>query len=131
MNYVERAENVVKSLYLDERGKKNRKGMITTSQIRNLLSGISDIFNDVVILDEGSQLPADIVDRVNYLKVQFVYESGRHGGALKNFIDKAGLIKEIENAAASKEAFIKMERYMEALVAYHKYYGGEDYDKKA
>ncbi len=126
MNYVERAENVVKSLYLDGRGEKNRRGMITTSQIRNLLSGISDIFNDVVILDEGSQLPADIVNRVNYLKVQFVYESGRQGGALRNFIDKAGLIKEIENAAASKEAFIKMERYMEALVAYHKYYGGED-----
>ena len=117
MNYVERAENVVKSLYLDGRGEKNRRGMITTSQIRNLLSGI---------LDEGSQLPADIVNRVNYLKVQFVYESGRQGGALRNFIDKAGLIKEIENAAASKEAFIKMERYMEALVAYHKYYGGED-----
>ena len=126
MNYVERAENVVKSLYLDGRGEKNRRGMITTSQIRNLLSGISDIFNDVVILDEGSQLPADIVNRVNYLKVQFVYESGRQGGALRNFIDKAGLIKEIENAAASKEAFIKMERYMEALVAYHKDYGGED-----
>lgn len=126
MNYVERAENVVKSLYLDGRGEKNRRGMITTSQIRNLLSGISDIFNDVVILDEGSQLPADIVNRVNYLKVQFVYESGRQGGALRNFIDKAGLIKEIEAAAASKEAFIKMERYMEALVAYHKYYGGED-----
>ncbi len=126
MNYVERAENVVKSLYLDGRGEKNRRGMITTSQIRNLLSRISDIFNDVVILDEGSQLPADIVNRVNYLKVQFVYESGRQGGALRNFIDKAGLIKEIENAAASKEAFIKMERYMEALVAYHKYYGGED-----
>lgn len=126
MNYVERAENVVKSLYLDGRGEKNRRGMITTSQIRNLLSGISDIFNDVVILDEGSQLPADIVNRVNYLKVQFVYESGRQGGALRNFIDKAGLIKEIEAAAASKEAFIKMEIYMEALVAYHKYYGGED-----
>lgn len=129
MNYVERAESVVKSLYLNEQGNPNKDGRITTSQIRNLLSGISDIFNDVIILDEGSKLPADIVNRINYLKVQFIYESGRESGKktpLKNFIKKAGLIKEIENAAASKEAFIKMERYMEALVAYHKYYGGED-----
>ena len=37
---------------------------------------MSDIYNDVVRV-EGEELPQDIVDRIQYLKVQFVYEYGR------------------------------------------------------
>ena len=70
MGYVEDAEKVFKDWYLTQEPK------ITTTKIRGLLSGMSDIYNDVVRV-EGEELPQDIVDRIQYLKVQFVYEYGR------------------------------------------------------
>jgi len=70
MGYVEDAEKVFKDWY------STRDKKITTSKIRGLLSGMSDIYNDVVRV-EGEELPQDIVDRIQYLKVQFVYEYGR------------------------------------------------------
>ena len=57
MGYVEDAEKVFKDWY------STRDKKITTSKIRGLLSGMSDIYNDVVRV-EGEELPQDIVDRV-------------------------------------------------------------------
>ena len=57
MGYVEDAEKVFKDWY------STRDKKITTSKIRGLLSGMSDIYNDVVRV-EGEELPQDIVDRI-------------------------------------------------------------------
>lgn len=123
MNYVEKAELVVKELYLDANGKMNEKNMITTSKIRKLLAGMSDIYNDVVMSPE--ELPEKITDRIQYLKVQFIYECGRDA-QVKRFIEKSEIIKHIDKIGKRKSYFIKVEKYMEALVAYHRFYGGKD-----
>lgn len=123
MNYVEKAENVVKELYFDSNGKMNEKNMITTSKIRKLLSGMSDIYNDVVMSTD--ELPKEITEKIQYLKVQFVYECGRDE-KVKQFIEKTQIIEYINKIGKSKSNFIKVERYMEALVAYHRFYGGKD-----
>ena len=130
MGYVEDAEKVFKDWYLTQEPK------ITTTKIRGLLSGMSDIYNDVVRV-EGEELPQDIVDRIQYLKVQFVYEYGRYkndkkgskdkkDGPVGRFIKEAKILDKIDQIGTSKKKFIEMERYMEALVAYHRFYGGED-----
>lgn len=130
MGYVEDAEKVFKDWYLTQEQK------ITTTKIRGLLSGMSDIYNDVVRV-EGEELPQDIVDRIQYLKVQFVYEYGRDkkdkkgskdkkDGPVGRFIKEAKILDKIDQIGTSKKKFIEMERYMEALVAYHRFYGGED-----
>ena len=130
MGYVEDAEKVFKDWYLTQEPK------ITTTKIRGLLSGMSDIYNDVVRV-EGEELPQDIVDRIQYLKVQFVYEYGRDkkdkkgskdkkDGPVERFIKEAKILDKIDQIGTSKKKFIEMERYMEALVAYHRFYGGED-----
>lgn len=130
MGYVEDAEKVFKDWYLTQEPK------ITTTKIRGLLSGMSDIYNDVVRV-EGEELPQDIVDRIQYLKVQFVYEYGRDkkdkkgskdkkDGLVGRFIKEAKILDKIDQIGTSKKKFIEMERYMEALVAYHRFYGGED-----
>ena len=130
MGYVEDAEKVFKDWYLTQEPK------ITTTKIRGLLSGMSDIYNDVVRV-EGEELPQDIVDRIQYLKVQFVYEYGRDkkdkkrskdkkDGPVGRFIKEAKILDKIDQIGTSKKKFIEMERYMEALVAYHRFYGGED-----
>ena len=122
MGYVEDAEKVFKDWY------STRDKKITTSKIRGLLSGMSDIYNDVVRV-EGEELPQDIVDRIQYLKVQFVYEYGRDDkkdGSVRRFINEAKILNKIDQIGTSKKKFIEMERYMEALVAYHRFYGGKD-----
>ena len=122
MGYVEDAEKVFKDWY------STRDKKITTSKIRGLLSGMSDIYNDVVRV-EGEELPQDIVDRIQYLKVQFVYEYGRDDkkdGSVRRLINEAKILNKIDQIGTSKKKFIEMERYMEALVAYHRFYGGKD-----
>ena len=122
MGYVEDAEKVFKDWY------STREKKITTSKIRGLLSGMSDIYNDVVRV-EGEELPQDIVDRIQYLKVQFVYEYGRDDkkdGSVRRFINESKILNKIDQIGTSKKKFIEMERYMEALVAYHRFYGGKD-----
>ena len=122
MGYVEDAEKVFKDWY------STRDKKITTSRIRGLLSGMSDIYNDVVRV-EGEELPQDIVDRIQYLKVQFVYEYGRDDkkdGSVRRFINESKILNKIDQIGTSKKKFIEMERYMEALVAYHRFYGGKD-----
>ena len=122
MGYVEDAEKVFKDWY------STRDKKITTSKIRGLLSGMSDIYNDVVRV-EGEELPQDIVDRIPYLKVQFVYEYGRDDkkdGSVRRFINESKILNKIDQIGTSKKKFIEMERYMEALVAYHRFYGGKD-----
>lgn len=122
MGYVEDAEKVFKDWY------STRDKKITTSKIRGLLSGMSDIYNDVVRV-EGEELPQDIVDRIQYLKVQFVYEYGRDDkkdGSVRRFINESKILNKIDQIGTSKKKFIEMERYMEALGAYHRFYGGKD-----
>ena len=122
MGYVEDAEKVFKDWY------STRDKKITTSKIRGLLSGMSDIYNYVVRV-EGEELPQDIVDRIQYLKVQFVYEYGRDDkkdGSVRRFINESKILNKIDQIGTSKKKFIEMERYMEALVAYHRFYGGKD-----
>ena len=112
MGYVEDAEKVFKDWY------STRDKKITTSKIRGLLSGMSDIYNDVVRV-EGEELPQDIVDRIQYLKVQFVYEYGRDDkkdGSVRRFINESKILNKIDQIGTSKKKFIEMERYMEALV---------------
>ena len=71
------------------------------------------------------ELPAELAAQVQYLRVKMAYQAGRDKD-VKKFVEKAGLdarICDIKNSIAKYEEFA---RYMEALVAYHKYYGGKD-----
>ncbi|MDR3259706.1 MAG: type III-A CRISPR-associated protein Csm2 [Fusobacteriaceae bacterium] len=124
-NYVELAEKVIMELKKEDPIKRKIPQQITTSKIRGLLSSISDIYNDVMVGDAQ-----DLTGKLQYLKVQFVYESGREK-VTKNFVEKANILNYLnrinrENRLDDKKKiFLIFEKYMEALVAYHKYYGGE------
>lgn len=121
-HYVERAEQVI--LDLKQSMGRNFKSF-TTSKIRNILAQVSEIYNDVVI-EKEDYLNDDILSRIEYLKVRLVYESGREPDIVKPFVEKAGLLILLKNIGTSKENFVKYAHYMEALVAYHRFYGGKD-----
>lgn len=85
---------------------------------------MSDIYNDVVRITTD-ELPEEIVDRIQYLQVQFIYECGRDK-TVDKFIKETEMMKLITAIGSSKKKFMQAEKYMEALVAFHRYYGGKD-----
>ena len=123
LDYVDEAENVIKSIQVKKR---NGDFMIslTTSKIRNILSMVSEIYNEV-IHELGEKLSEKSQSRIQYLRLRIVYEAGRDKD-VRNFVDKAKLLIKIKSIGADKEKFLRFCNYMEALVAYHRYYGGKE-----
>lgn len=130
-NYVDKAQKVIESLESNtnihggSRNAKSNKGpKLTTSKIRNILSMTSDIYNDVINL-QSDALSSEITSRIEYLRLRCIYEAGRDK-VVKDFIEKSQLIGVIKEINGSKKNYILFNRYMEALVAFHKFYGGDD-----
>jgi CRISPR-associated protein Csm2 len=137
-NYAQKAEEVILYLfgnkqdnrpsggYGDNRARGGRKPekQITTTQIRNLLTLINQLYNDVITASSGETLSEDFRSRFEYLRVKMVYESGRTG-EVKTFIKRAGLLDMQSEVGGDRGKFILFCRYFEALVAYHKYHGGD------
>jgi CRISPR-associated protein Csm2 len=122
-DYVTKAENVMKSL-----GKINRNNKyifeLTTSKIRGILTLVNNIYNDVT-KNNNEYLSEDIQSKIKYLKLRMVYEAGREN-SVKNFLIKADLLNQINNIGNSRKLFLNFVRYMEALVAYHRFLGGRN-----
>lgn len=121
--YVQKAENVITALAANRDNRGNPR-MLTTSQIRNLLSMANEIYNEVRLLRDD-ELDEGIRGRINYLKIRFVYEAGRDQ-QVKDFVEKAQILQCIDEVRDSKERYLLFSRYMEALVAYHRFNGGKD-----
>lgn len=119
-SYVGKAENVIKEMKR-ENFKKGRD-TLTTSQLRKLLSMTGTLYDRVQF--EGLE---KVMDRIAYLRIQFIYQGGRNA-AVKEMIDKAEILEILEKVQKNQEKadFIRFCHYMEALVAYFKYYGGRD-----
>ena len=72
-NYVDKAEAAIKSLKRNNRDRRNPDAfLLTTSKIRHLLSLTSALFDESNV--KGYP---DLQDKIAYLRVQFVYQSGR------------------------------------------------------
>ena len=116
-DYVDRAEAVIAEVM-------GQCPAITTSKIRNLLSLASDIYN-VEKLRTEKELCPDSVARVGMMRVRTAYEAGRDG-ATKSFVEIARLLQYLKGIGKDREDLIRFAHYMEALVAYHRYYGGKE-----
>lgn len=146
--YVDNAREVIESLKTKEIkvGKGNEKEdkkipILTTTQIRKLLSQLNEIYSFVVTMSNGNSTKTgvntdenrvtDLVEKMQYFKMRCIYEAGRDN-VVKDFIIKAKIVEYIESMCADKqyksirEQFILFFRYMEALVAYHRFEGGKD-----
>ncbi len=122
-NYVDFAEQRIKNLA----GKRDKKDkpvpIVTTSKIRNLLAMASDIYNEVVNC-QNDELNSDIIGRINYMKLRFYYEAREP--SVKAFLEEADVFNIINEINGSRKNYILFNRYIEALVAFRKYYGGKD-----
>lgn len=123
-NYVDEAENSIKRLK-EKRGRNGKTvEMVSTSKIRNLLAMAADIYN-VILNCDVDQLSEDICERIEYLRVRFMYEAGREP-KVKALLEETCIIELLKGVKGSKKNFILFQRYMESLVAFHRYYGGKE-----
>lgn len=116
-DYVDQAEAVMRELsqgYM----------RLTTSKIRNILSRISDIYNTEVGRTED-MLSSDSESSLQMARIRIAYECGRED-SVKQFVEKSKLLRYIKGVGNSRIEFIRFARYMEALVAYHRFFGGKD-----
>jgi len=85
---------------------------LTRSQIRNILYAIQSIR-----FDENT------VNKLHLLRPKLAYLAGRHGGRVREFkeiIEKAILM------VTNEKEFENFKNFVEAIVAYHRYYGGKE-----
>lgn len=120
---LNKVENTIKELKTKKNQRGKPIGLLTVSQIRNLLAMSADILNEVLEYPEES-LSEELLDRVSYLTVRFYYEAGRDE-KVKSFIETAKLLPFLKGIKTRKQ-YIQYYQYMEALVAFHKYHGGKD-----
>lgn len=114
-NYVDKAEQAILKL---------KVSIVTTSKIRNLLAMVSDIYNDVLNVKE-EKLNREVIGRINYMKLRFYYEAGREE-SVKRLLTTAKVFELLNEIGNSRSNYILFSRYMEALVAFHRFYGGKD-----
>ena len=115
-NYVDEAERIMQIIT-------QNNNSITTSKIRRIYNLICEIYN-TENLSCDSQLAPESKTALNMARVRIAYEAGRDG-KVKDFTDKTHIIEYIKGIN-SRENFINFARYMEALIAYHKFYGGKE-----
>ena len=118
---LDKVENTIKELKTKKNQRGKPIGLLTVSQIRNLLAMSADILNEVLEYPEEN-LSEELLDRVSYLTVRFYYEAGRDE-KVKSFIETAKLLPFLKGIKTRKQ-YIQYYQYMEALV--HKYHGGKD-----
>lgn len=116
-NYVDTAEEVM-------RGLMSGRNNISTNKIRNLLSLVSDIYNDENLRTEDTMKPESVM-KLMQMRVRTAYESGRDAST-KNFVQKAQLMEYLKGIQNDRMMMIRFAHYMEALVAYHRYFGGKE-----
>ncbi len=127
-NYVDEAEKHIKEL-IKKKTKTDRMGresvdIVSTSKMRGLLAMVSDIYNDV-LNEPKESLSNDLIARINYMKVHFYYEAGREK-KVKELLEEARVFEVINDIKGKRSGFILFSRYMEALVAFRKFYVEKD-----
>ncbi|WP_293986375.1 type III-A CRISPR-associated protein Csm2 [uncultured Megasphaera sp.] len=114
---------------------KDRNGNIAlkTNQIRKFLTAVNAITNKIQVYKaknlKSHTLPDELAAEVSFLKVKAAYQAGREknsGGPINQFVRDAHIMEYVDEIGSSIDQYEKFAHYIEALVAYHKYYGGKD-----
>ena len=113
-NYVRMAENVI----LEH---KKLRDLITTTQLRGLFSLLTEV-REILRVRQTDVLDETLQSRVQYIKMRFVYAAGRGEKGVPEFMTQSSLIKCLDSVKDSVKQFDLVCKYMEALVAYHKYH---------
>lgn len=123
-DYVEKAEEIMRVCHK----------YITSSKLRNILSMVSSIYNSE--RNGGEELTSMSQKRLSMLRIRIIYEYGRNekkdkdnGGKnaedVPRFIRETHILDYLLDIGSDREKFMDYAHYTEAIVAYHKFYGGK------
>lgn len=113
-NYVDFAETLMQTSFRS----------ITTSKLRNILSMLMDVYN-VEVLRTEEAITRDSEVKLQMARIRIAYECGRDSNT-KQLVEAARLLPWLKAVGKSREKAIAYIHYVEALVAYHRYYGGRE-----
>lgn len=133
-NIVDKAELAIKSIR--KPNKKNHDKLVIelkTNQIRKILTAVNILKNKVDIYKianpQVKKLDEELQMEIEFLRVNIAYQIGREKGKenlVREFVEKADLLNMVKDINGDIKAFENFCRYIEALVAFHKFYGGQE-----
>ena len=133
-NIVDKAELAIKSIR--KPNKKNHGKLVIelkTNQIRKILTAVNILKNKVDIYKiakpQAKKLDEELQMEIEFLRVNIAYQIGREKGKenlVREFVEKADLLNMVKDINGDIKAFENFCRYIEALVAFHKFYGGQE-----
>lgn len=115
MDKLKYAEEIMKNM-------KNERNKLTTNQMRIILSLFVKVRNELEKNITNNELTQDEIYQIKYIKIKLIYQAARMGN--KDFIRNSYLEKMIDDVE-NRQDFYKLVDYVEALVAFQKYYVGE------
>ena len=110
-------------------GRKQNEGSIqgekpvTTNQLRNILTLINNI--SIKSGFGGDTLSREVQNDIKYLLVKIYYACGRDK-SVNSFVNTTKLIELLLCVGDSRDRWLIFSKYVESLVAFHKYLGGKD-----
>lgn len=133
IDIIDKAENAIMANIAGN--KSGNTPEITTTQLRKFLSAVNVMKNKVDVYVSTSENTEELTDElageIKFLKVTLAYMCGKdRGKAPEGVLDRFAKQTELEDFITSvgkdTKKFFELCKYVEALVAYHKYHGGKD-----
>ena len=130
-NTIQDTAREAEDVILDLKARGNGRLALTTSQIRKFLAAVNALTNKIDMFrtrgEKSDVLTPERAAEVKFLKVKLAYQAGKdQRGNVRDFVEKAQLRQRLDRIGTSIRAYENFARYMEALVAYHKFHGGRD-----
>ena len=129
-NIVDKAELAIKSIR--KPNKKNHDKLVIelkTNQIRKILTAVNILKNKVDIYKiakpQAKKLDEELQMEIEFLRVSISYQACREK-LVREFLEKSDLLNMVKDIDGDIKAFENFCRYIEALVAFHKFYGGQE-----
>lgn len=113
-DYVDFAEKLMREQYRN----------ITTSKLRNILSLLMDVYNTETLRTDGT-ISEDSAVKLQLARIRIAYECGRDR-TTKEFVAAANLLPWLKAVGNSRPQALCYIHYLEALVAYHRFFGGRE-----
>ena len=103
---------------------------LTTNQIRKFLTAVNTLTNKITLYrhqqEQTRALSEDLAKEVRFLKVKLAYQVARGNKGVKRFAEDTQLKEYIDTVGTDLKEYMAFAQFIEALVAYHKFYGEKE-----
>ena len=103
---------------------------LTTNQIRKFLTAVNTLTNKITLYrhqqEQNRELSEDLAKEVRFLKVKLAYQVARGNKGVKRFAEDTRLKEYIDTVGTDLKEYMAFAQFIEALVAYHKFYGEKE-----